>query len=145
MSLPLFRRQRYRQIALWLALASVLLRAIIPDGFMPEHRAGRTGLVLAFCYATPLASLNAPDVQAASSAQSQPPGDHDGGGDSDHHGAAHASCVFASSLAPGLLAWVSTRVPALDALSALDIGKPVAAVIALAHNRPPTRGPPRYS
>lgn len=64
-------------------MAAVLLRALLPQGFMLERAAGETGFGLAICYASPLAKLRA-DHGAPAGAQ------------------AHADCVFAAASGPAL-------------------------------------------
>jgi hypothetical protein len=141
--LPLFRRQRFRQLALWLALASVMLRALIPAGFMPEQHAARRGIVLAFCYADALGRLRAAEpLSVQQSKYSAGRADDLGVG---HRIGAHPGCPFASAAAPGLPASLPIGVALFEASSRLDQGKAVSAVLALAHARPPTRGPPSYA
>jgi hypothetical protein len=82
------RRQPSRQFALWLALAAVLLRALLPQGFMLERAAGEPRIGLAICYASPLARLRA---------------DHGTPGGTQ----AHADCAFAAASGPALPSAVS--------------------------------------
>jgi len=121
-----FHRHRSRQFALWFALAAVLLRVLLPEGFMPERRAGERGIGLAICYASPLAKLR--------SDQGQPSGSHDQGG-----------CVFSAAAGPALASSgvhceqkpaVVADVAALDAESFSS---------RFSKWRPPARAPPAFS
>jgi hypothetical protein len=118
-------RRHTQQFALWLALAAVLLRALLPDGFMPER--GANGVVaLQFCYASPLAKLRAP--------QGTPAGDH-----------AHASCAFAAAAAPGLPR-AGIQTPSFPlAVPAIAPRQALALVTRFNGGRPPARGPPAIS
>lgn len=133
-----FRLPNFKQFALWLAIAAVLLRALIPDGFMPEHRKGQVGMELAICWAGPLAALRADREflkQAADQEHGQP-GHHDTAG--------HVDCPFSSAAGPGLLASVpnlSTLAAHIRPLSAFA----ASAFLAASRLRPPARAPPRYS
>ncbi|MFI4979015.1 MAG: hypothetical protein ACHQIO_01575 [Nevskiales bacterium] len=136
-----FRRPRYQQLALWLAIAAVLLRALIPDGFMPEHRAGQRGLVLAFCSAGPLAALRAQPAFVAASELAHAPD-----GDPGHHPMEdHAGCAFASAAAPGVPVTFVSMSWALHEGAAVAGWLRHATIPAAAHIRPPSRAPPRYS
>jgi hypothetical protein len=141
--MPILRRP-CQQFALWLAMAAVALRAMIPDGFMLERSTEDGEVGLAFCYAGPLATLRTDDGAMAhlhdhgmaGHAQHDPAHHHDGED--------HASCAFASAAAtglpasaPGLLSFAAQMRP-LSAFAA-------SAVLAAARLRPPSRGPPRYS
>ena len=120
------RHHGFRQFALWLALAAVLLRALLPAGFMPERRAGERGIGLAICYASPLAKLRAD--------QGQPSGIHD-----------HASCAFSAAAGPGLpsAGIRSEQKPAVAAdLAALDVS---GSRSRFSNGRPPARAPPAFS
>jgi hypothetical protein len=79
----------------WLALAAVLLRAFVPDGFMPQRHAG--GWALDVCPASPLAKLH--------------------GGHGMPGIAHHADCPFAAAAAPalpgGAFAFLSLLIPAV--------------------------------
>ena len=120
------RHHGFRQSALWLALAAVLLRALLPAGFMPERRAGERGIGLAICYASPLAKLRAD--------QGQPSGIHD-----------HASCAFSAAAGPGLPSSGirSGQKPAVAAnIAALDAARFASR---FSNGRPPARAPPAFS
>ena len=121
--MPFSYRQRSRQFALWLALAAVLLRLLIPEGFMPERRAG--SLSFSICYASPLAKLRTD--------QALPGGVH-----------AHGDCVFsAAGCAPPWFGPVFGGEPhaAADA-AALAPADPLSRFM---RGRPPARAPPVYS
>ena len=139
-----FRRPHYQQFALWLAIAAVLLRALIPDGFMPEHRAGQRGLVLAFCSAGPLAGLRARQSSSLAEARQLADG-RDPANPGHPAGDTHLGCPFASAAAPGLpaapVAILSTPFGAAAPLRFLA----VSVAFAVFRIRPPSRAPPRYS
>lgn len=136
-----FRRPRYQQLALWLAFAAVLLRALIPDGFMPEHRPGQRGLVLAFCSAGPLAALRSQQAFATVAEFAHAPD-----GDPGHHPTEdHAGCAFASAAAPGVPVILASMSWSPQAGTAPSAWLRSIVVSAAAHVRPPLRGPPRYS
>lgn len=137
-------RRPYQQFALWLAVAAVLLRAMIPDGFMFERQAGERGLSLVFCYAGPLAALRGSDGAMAHmhhhhGAMGGGPAQHD---PAHHHDSGQASCPFAAAAAPG------PPVAALPSFGFPPAGSgPPAAVrdgvlAAAARLRPPARAPP---
>jgi hypothetical protein len=120
-----FRHRNLRQCALWLAIAAVLLRAMLPDGFMLQGRHGG-GLELAICYASPLAKLRADQGQT----------------DLFH---LHGDCAFAACAVPAL--------PSAAAVA--DFGPAAAApalafnafgfVSASDRRLPPARAPPLVS
>jgi hypothetical protein len=120
------RRQPSRQFALWLALAAVLLRALLPQGFMLERAAGEAGVGLAICYASPLAKLRADHGTPAGTQ-------------------AHADCVFAAASSPAL--------PSAAPLSGCvadrqPFGSGWIAVLnrgTAPRLQPPARAPPRFS
>lgn len=122
----LLHKQRSGKLTLWLVLAGLLLRAMIPDGFMPERREATGGIALAFCYASPLAKLRA---------------DH--GIPSTQH--AHEQCAFAAATGPALLA--ATIEPAYQHGDTTGLAEPSAPLrLSLYRNgRPPVRGPPVFS
>lgn len=60
---------RSHRLALWLALSAMLLRALIPDGFMLGRSAERGGYGLIFCSSSPLHADRAD--QAGTTAQTQ--------------------------------------------------------------------------
>ena len=125
-SLQLSRRHGFRQFALWLALAAVLLRVLLPEGFMPERSAGERGIGLAICYASPLAKLRAD--------QGQPSGIHD-----------HGGCVFSAAAGPALPSsgvHGDCQPAVVAAVAALD-GASFSS--RFSKGRPPARGPPAFS
>ncbi len=122
-----FRRQGFRQLVLWLALAMAGLRVLLPEGFMPQRGpAGNYGL--AICYAGPLARLRAE--------QGAPAGAH-----------AHTQgeCPFAAAAGPVLVAdgqsWLSvagTHLLQPQQLGVIARGSPPRLL-------PPARAPPQFS
>jgi len=125
-SLHTLHQQRSGRLTLWLVLAGLLLRAMIPDGFMPERREGTGGVALAFCYASPLAKLRA---------------DH--GAPTPAH--EHSQCVFAAATGPALLAATTDEVHAYGGTSGPV--EPYAPLTLSLYSkvRPPVRGPPAFS
>jgi DUF2946 family protein len=120
------RHHGFRQFALWLALAAVLLRALLPAGFMPERSAGERGIGLTICYASPLAKLRAD--------QGQPSGVHD-----------HASCAFSAAAGPGLpSSGIRSGQQPADAadIVTLDVARFASR---FSKGRPPARAPPAFS
>ena len=111
---------------MWLALAAVLLRALIPDGFMLERHAGEPGVALAICYASPLAKLRAD--------QGAPGASH-----------VHGDCVFSAAAGPALPS------SGVDSGFGIRVPDDVIALAAPSHlfsrddRRPPVRGPPELS
>jgi len=125
-TLQLFRQYRSRQFALWLAVTAVLLRTLLPEGFMPERLAGERGIALAICYASPLAKLRA-----------------DRGLPEKTH--AHGDCVFSAAAGPalpssgfdfGLNAGVTAETSA---------HLPLVLLSSFSNGRPPARAPPAFS
>jgi hypothetical protein len=124
--LQYFRLQHGKQFALWLALAAMLFRALLPQGLMLEHRGGASGVELAICYASSLAKLR-PDQ----------------GSPGTRHG--HADCVFSAAAAPAL--------PVSGVAPGFGVHVPDAAATFLVTShllsddgiRPPVRGPPAIS
>lgn len=134
-ALHALRRPNLKHFALWLAIAAVLLRALIPDGFMPEHRKGQAGMELAICWAGPLAALRADREFLKQVA------DRDHGQPGHHDTAGHVDCPFSSAAGPGLL----TSIPNLPSLAAQI--RPMSAFaasasLAASRLRPPSRAPP---
>lgn len=117
-------RTHHRPFALWLALAAVLYRALIPAGFMPATaEQARQGAVLVLCSGGLLK-------------QSQEPG----------HPAAHAyeQCAFAAAAAPALPPSVAAAASFPAAFTVPAAAQPAAQSLpqlAL----PPVRGPPQYA
>lgn len=115
-------RNRRQQWALWLALAAVFYRALIPAGFMPATAGqARTGAVLVLCSG----SLFKADTAAPGR-----PGAH-----------AYGECAFAAAAAPALPP-ASLPLPAGAAAAFLAVSPQAHDVAAAQLALPPPRGPP---
>jgi len=140
------RRTHYQQLVLWLAVATVMLRAMIPDGFMPEREVGRSGLTLVFCSAGPLARLGSSAALAVDSEFGKQAGSLGSHSDSDHSTTQdHSVCAFASATSPGLpFNWHFYPHLRHDGHAAFG---PLGFIAESAKDylRPPLRGPPRFS
>lgn len=136
------RRMRFshvRRFALLMAVAGVLLRGLIPPGFMPGWTGeleGQARSWLAICPAGELQAL-------------LPRGHHH-----HHHGAdhsrhqlseAHLSCPFAAAAAPALPSSPFTSVFAPTVADAGIAAVVTSAVFVFPRLRPPARAPPRNS
>ncbi len=122
----LIHKQRSGGLALWLVLAALLLRAMIPDGFMLERHEVTGSIALAFCYASPLAKLRA---------------DH--GVPSTQH--AHEQCAFAAATGPALLAAKIEPVYVHGDNTGLAEPSARLRLSDYRNGRPPVRGPPVFS
>jgi hypothetical protein len=120
------QRQRSRQFALWLVLAAVLLRALIPAGFMLERSAAGGGVSLAICYASPLARLRA-DHGVPAGVQ------------------LHADCAFAAAAAPALPGAAPAAVFGPVAYALRPQRSLLSNLGAAPRLQPPARGPPLLS
>lgn len=129
-------RHPFRQrLFLWLVAATVLLRALVPDGFMPEHRKGH-GFELAICSAGPLAALRAADDALSTH--------HDHGQPGQHDPSSHGDCPFAAAVAaalPGAVPGLPSLAAQAQALSAFA----ASAFLSASRLRPPSRAPPLFS
>ena len=98
-------RTRRRRLA-WLVLPALLLRGLIPFGFMPV--AGGAGLTIGFC----------PGEGALPPAVAAHYHEHHGGHHGDPGAAHHAPCLFASGAAAAVASAASAPViaPALPVL-----------------------------
>jgi hypothetical protein len=123
-------RSRLRLAALWLALAGVLLRGLVPAGFMPGWtQAGTDGSRswLMVCPAGELATLLPADPHAHHHhMQGAAAGD-----DHDAHriGEAHLGCPFAAVAAPALPSAATTF---------LAISRPTTSAVPFGSLAPPT-------
>lgn len=123
---------RLHRCALLLALAAMLLRAMIPSGFMLGREAGGGDLGLVFCSAASVAV--APFAPAA---ESSDPAKFQAGG--------HASCAFALSAlfspppAPmaAVLLFASIRAPLPLIARTVPLQR--------SYPRPPSQAPPQHS
>ncbi|WP_144389525.1 DUF2946 domain-containing protein [Pigmentiphaga sp. NML080357] len=130
--LGLMRRFAHRHrhgAAWWLALALFVLKAAVPQGFMPGDAANRDALVV-------LCSANGPLFWHVEIPASKP-----GAGDAPKHGQAmHVACPFALAFAPGLppgpplalaghsrLAYLLPSRPPVSQRAAIPAGAPVGA------------------
>lgn len=123
--LAAFRQRRYRAAFAWLALAAVLLRGLLPTGFMPAHAGGEApGIVIAWCSGGTL---------------------HFDGHDPAGHRVESGQCPFALSamaaIPPSLPALRASERRASGSASEAVPAKPAASFRAL----PPARAPPAYS
>lgn len=118
------RRHRF---TIWLALAGLVYRALIPSGFMPASGAqAQTGAVMVMCPGGML-------MPAEPDAKGKPQAFH------------YAQCPFAVAIAPALPS-VLVLPPALAALyAAMPAPGLLSALPAPAHTHPPARGPPSLS
>jgi hypothetical protein len=117
-------RRRYRHYAAVLALAGMLLRGLLPAGFMlPDAAQARAGAPLVLCSGGALQA--------------------DRGAGSAHDGAVHA-CAFALAAAPALAA--AAPAPAFFAPAFAPAPASAAARVAARTTLlPPARGPPIHS
>ena len=119
-------RNRRQQFALWLALAAVFYRALIPVGFMPASAAQvRAGAVLVLCSG---GLLQTAEPQAPGKA-----GMH-----------AYTECGFAAAAAAPPPAIAEAPRFTVASAPATDAALPVAPTLQLALP-PPARGPPLLS
>ena len=130
----MFRRgSRLQSLALWLALAGVLLRAAVPFGYMPgwmqADSHGASGM-LVLCSAS--------DHSALASSAATPPSGEDG----DDLAKLQAGCAFALAAATGL----PPAVPAAGFAALASIAPPSGTRPAAPQRAPaalpPPRGPP---
>ena len=128
MTSMLIRLRTRRRSAILAVLLGVVLRGLIPSGFMPSHSDG--GLTLTVCSGTTSYSVEVPTG-----------GEDDGG---PKFSAAHA-CVFAASLPEDALPPTEsgTRAPTPETrlLASFSPGA-TARVALLSAPPPPARGPP---
>jgi hypothetical protein len=118
-------RNRRQQFALWLALAAVFYRALIPVGFMPASAAQvRAGAVLVLCSG---GLLQTAEPQAPGKA-----GMH-----------AYTECGFAAAAAAPPPAVADAPRFAVASVPVISGALPVAPTLQLA--LPPVRGPPLFS
>ncbi|WP_157572396.1 hypothetical protein [Nevskia soli] len=118
-------RNRRQQFALWLALAAVFYRALIPVGFMPASAAQvRAGAVLVLCSG---GLLQTAEPQAPGKA-----GMH-----------AYAECGFAAAAAAPPPAAVDAPRFTVASVPVISGALPAAPTLQLA--LPPARGPPLFS
>ena len=135
------RHRRLYTITLWLALSGVLLRGLIPVGFMPGWAGSTMGGEPSWLIVCPAGELQVLLPQTHHH-------HHDNGGP-DHSGhrigEAHLGCPFAAAATPALPL-------ALTALT-IDAGVPAAVaqtrvslLVSVAQRRlPPARAPPSFS
>ncbi|GAC1628427.1 MAG: hypothetical protein NVS9B10_18340 [Nevskia sp.] len=150
------RPSGWHRCALWLALGSVLLRGLVPAGFMPGWtQAGTDGRYswLTICPAGELQALLPQDPHAQHhhhpGAAAMPAGTAAAAAGMDHSahrlGEAHLSCPFAAAAAPGLpvaLAALALPAPGLAFVAAQRPPGPLATRL---RRLPPARGPPRQA
>ncbi|WP_333572308.1 DUF2946 family protein [Sphingomonas sp.] len=122
----------HRLLCGWLIAAALLMKAVLPAGFMPVHAGGT--LVLGFCsgYGPKTIAVTIPDREDRSS--------------SDEHSSGSAMpCAFAGLAMPGVAA-VDPALLVLAIAFVLERAIRIAAAIptiARIYLRPPLRGPPR--
>lgn len=114
---------RRHPLALQLAILAVLLRAVLPGGFMPVRAADGSGVAMVLCSA-----------DAARRAASQP---HD-----DTARVLHGACAYAAAAAPALPPTLAhfhadTRIAAAPLFLGQQTASPTAE-----RRRPPARAPP---
>ena len=144
---PEMRALRYQiaknpALAAMILAAAMLLRVIVPAGFMPEMSSGRIAIVICSGYGTSSTMMMAmPGMDAGQSTADQHQGDHRS---NDHHGGAEMPCGFSALSLPGLSgADPILLVLAIAAIMALAIGaSPRLAIAPIARSRPPLRAPP---
>ena len=145
------RDSRLRLLALWLALSGVLLRGLVPTGFMPGWtQAGDDGSRswLTICPAGELQAL-LPQSPHAHHHHHHPGmvmavGAADSGVDHSAHriGEAHLGCPFAAAATPTLpLSLAALSLPE-GALQFTGAAAPIRVGIPAARRLPPARAPP---
>ena len=118
---------RRKQFALWLALAGLLYRALIPAGFMPaSHAQAQTGAVMVMC----------------PGGMMMPAGDMEQGKPQAH---AYAQCAFAEAAGPVLPPALPVLPPAPLPSALLPARHTLDSPLRLTRIRPPARAPPLYS
>ena len=118
-------RNRRQQFALWLALAAVFYRALIPVGFMPATaQQVRDGAVLVLCSG---------GLFKADAREPGKPTTH-----------AYSECAYAVAAAPALPS-AGLTTPVFTAAYAISAGHALPAAPAPQLRLPPARGPPSIS
>ncbi|WP_293370081.1 hypothetical protein [Nevskia sp.] len=152
-------RSHLHATALWLALAGVLLRSLVPVGFMPgwTDTAAKDGQAawLIICPTSPLhAALAAPvavdphahhhgGMDHGAMPAADPHANHDAGQHEGHRiAAAHLSCPFAGAGSPALPSVAYTTAFAASGSTAPDVARPSAVILAVQRRLPPARAPP---
>lgn len=139
-------RSRFRLAALWLALAGVLLRGMVPAGFMPGWtQAGADGSRgwLTICRAGELAVLLPADPHAHHHHHQAMAGGV-AGEDHDTHriGEAHLGCPFAAAAAPALPTSATVFVTNFRPSTSTATDGPLAPPTSDQRRLPPARAPP---
>ncbi|WP_066718713.1 DUF2946 family protein [Sphingomonas pituitosa] len=122
----------HRLLCGWLIAAALLMKAVLPAGFMPVHAGGT--LVLGFCsgYGPKTIAVGIPEREDRSSPD-------------EHRAAGEMPCAFAGLAMPGLAA-VDPALLVLAIAFVLERAiRTAAAILTIArvYLRPPLRGPPR--
>jgi len=114
-----------------IALCAMMLRAMIPAGYMPDWGAGRAKPWLAICRAGALQMLAAPAQRSAVEPL-------------DHSAGSHFDCPYTALATPGL---ASASWPALTLSRQLPVTltRVTRTILADSPRRPPARAPPPYS
>ncbi|MGH8456246.1 MAG: hypothetical protein ACRETW_00510 [Stenotrophobium sp.] len=117
--------RRSHPLVIWLALAALLYRALIPAGFMPSFKGDGQGVSIAFCVGGKLKILT------------------DGDGAPANHVA--SECAFAMAVVPVLPASTAVFVPHRHAPTVLVAAATNLTVSRSITPQPPVRGPPQLS
>jgi hypothetical protein len=144
MSLPARHRQPLRAVLSWLLLASLLLRGLVPLGFMPGwDRAANEGKSawLIVCPAGDLQALLANTGLHAHCEGRGRNGEH--AGHRLHE--AHLSCPFATAAAPGLPTAPADLCLVFEGLRTVARQSSPCLICALQRRLAPARAPPRFS
>ena len=147
-AMAFLRRQigHHPRFAALILAAALMLRLLVPAGFMPDVSSGRIAISICTGYGpAPMTPMTMPGHAMAMAGQAM--ADHDShGSGSDKHRKADMPCGFGGLSAPGLagadpiqlavaLAFVFATVPFAKAI--LGTRRPV-------RLRPPLRGPPAF-
>lgn len=138
-----FRRSlhRHRALAAWLVAAALVMKLLVPAGFMPMLSGAGLSLTLCSGYAQPPAAAGAHGMGAHYGAGMDHGAGHDKG---EHGGKAEMPCAFSGLANPSLAAVDPVLLVAAIAFIIETVFRAGVAVRPRrpAYLRPPLRGPP---
>jgi len=128
----------HRRLALWLVGLALLMKALVPAGFMPAMSNG--AIMVQLCTAMGVRTVAIEDPGAGADGKDQ----HDQNDQHDQHKAADQLCAFSSLTVPGLAGadpiLLAAAIAFILAASVRAGQRPV--LRRGIHLRPPSQGPP---